>query len=78
MGLKGEEIPFEARIMAIADVYDALVSKRCYKERMSFAEADKIILEGMGSQFDLKLKDAYLEAKPRFEAFYADEFAQEQ
>ena len=53
-GLKGEEIPLEARIMAIADVYDALVSKRVYKESMSFEEADRIISEGMGTHFDTK------------------------
>lgn len=78
MGLRGKEIPLEARIMAIADVYDALVSKRCYKERMSFEEADRIIMEGMGNQFDADLKSAYLEAKDRFEAFYLEEFALEE
>ncbi len=46
--IAGEDIPYEARIMAIADVYDALVSKRVYKERMSFEKADSIIMEGMG------------------------------
>ena len=69
--LKGEEIPLEARIMAIADVYDALVSKRVYKESMSFEEADRIIMEGMGTQFDAKLKPYYIKAKPRFEAYYS-------
>ena len=48
-GLKGEEIPQEARIMAVADVYDALVSKRVYKERMPFEKADQIMMEGMGN-----------------------------
>ncbi len=69
-GLKGEEIPFEARIMAIADVYDALVSKRVYKESMSFEEADKIIMDGMGKHFDAGLKEYYVKARPRFEAYY--------
>ncbi|MBO6089428.1 MAG: HD domain-containing protein [Lachnospiraceae bacterium] len=69
--LKGEEIPLEARIMAIADVYDALVSKRVYKESMSFEEADRIIMEGMGTQFDLRLKKYYEKARPRFEAYYS-------
>lgn len=68
--LKGEEIPFEARIMAIADVYDALVSKRVYKERMSFEEADRIIMEGMGSQFDPALKPYYVASRPRLEEYY--------
>ena len=69
-GLKGEEIPLEARIMAIADVYDALVSKRVYKEKMSFEEADRIIMEGMGQHFDMSLKSAYEKARPRLEKYY--------
>ncbi len=69
-GLKGEEIPLEARIMAIADVYDALVSKRVYKEKMSFEEADRIILEGMGKHFDKSLEPYYVAARPRLEAYY--------
>ena len=70
-GLRGEEIPIEARIMAIADVYDALVSKRVYKESMSFEQADSIIMEGMGSQFDPALEPYYLRAKPHLEEYYA-------
>ena len=71
-GLKGKQIPPEARIMAIADVYDALVSKRVYKEKMSFEKADSIILEGMGSQFDPALEEAYKAARPKLEAYYAN------
>ncbi len=70
-GLKGEEIPLEARIMAIADVYDALVSKRVYKDKMSFEEADKIIMDGMGRQFDEKLKKYYIAARPMMESYYS-------
>jgi putative two-component system response regulator len=70
-GLKGDAIPPEARIMAVADVYDALVSKRVYKDSMSFAQADSIMLEGMGSQFDPHLKDAYEAARPKLEAYYS-------
>ncbi len=70
-GLKGEEIPLEARIMAIADVYDALVSKRVYKESMSFEEADKIIMESMGKHFDEGLKEYYVKARPRLEVYYS-------
>ena len=70
-GLKGEEIPFEARIMAIADVYDALVSKRVYKDSMSFEEADKIIMEGMGKHFDESLKEYYVKARPKLEEYYS-------
>lgn len=68
--LKGEEIPLEARIMAIADVYDALVSKRVYKESMSFEAADKIIMEGMGKHFDKKLEPFYVAARPKLEEYY--------
>ena len=70
-GLKGEEIPLEARIMAIADVYDALVSKRVYKESMSFEKADSIMTEGMGRHFDKRLEPYYIAARPRLEAYYS-------
>lgn len=69
--LKGDHIPLEARIMAIADVYDALVSKRVYKESYSFEKADRIILEGMGTQFDPALKPCYELARPQLEAYYS-------
>ena len=68
--LAGEQIPLEARIMAIADVYDALVSKRVYKESMPFDKADEIIMEGMGSQFDPGLKECYCAARPKLEEYY--------
>ena len=71
--LKGDGIPIEARIMAIADVYDALVSKRVYKKEFSFEEADRIILEGMGTQFDPALRKIYEAARPELEAYYAEE-----
>ena len=71
--LKGDEIPLEARIMAMADVYDALVSKRVYKEPYSFEEADRIILDGMGTQFDPVLKPYYEAARPKLEAYYTKE-----
>ena len=69
-GLHGEEIPLEARIMAVADVYDALVSRRVYKDSMSFEQADAIIMEGFGRHFDPALRDSYLRARPRLEAYY--------
>ena len=59
-GLAGEEIPLSARVMAVADVFDALVSKRCYKEPFSFEKAMSIIEEGAGSHFDPKVADAFL------------------
>ena len=51
----GEDIPLEARLMAIADVYDALVSRRIYKEPMPPKDAFKVILEGAGTHFDPKI-----------------------
>ena len=69
--LAGDDIPIEARIMAVADVYDVLVSKRSYKEKMSFEDADRIILEGMGSQFDKSMEPFYIKARPKLEAYYS-------
>ena len=69
-GLKGEEIPLEARIMAIADVYDALVSKRVYKEKMSFEQANQIIMDGMGKHFDKRLEVFYVAAREKLEDYY--------
>lgn len=60
MGLKGEEIPLEARIMSIVDVYDALTSKRPYKEPFSHEKAYAIIVEGRGTQFDPELVDEFV------------------
>lgn len=68
--LEGDKIPLEARIMAIADVYDALVSKRVYKESMSFEQADKIMMESMGKHFDKQLEKYYISARPKLEAYY--------
>ena len=72
-GLKGEEIPLEARIMAVVDVYDALVSKRTYKERYSFDKANEIIVSLMGSQFDPRLKKYYQKARTKLESYYLSE-----
>ena len=64
--LKGEEIPLAARIMAIADVFDALISKRCYKEAIPREEAYKIIEEESGTHFDPKLVEVFLRHKKEF------------
>ena len=61
--------------MAIADVYDALVSKRVYKASMPFDKADAIIMEGMGTQFDPQLERYYVAARPRLEAYYSEQEA---
>ena len=65
-GLRGREIPLSARIMAIADVFDALTSKRCYKEALSFDEAIKIIKEESGTHFDPLLVEVFLKHKEDF------------
>ena len=61
-GLKGEEIPLSARIMAVADVFDALVSKRSYKDGFPFEKAMAIIAEGSGNHFDPNVAGALLHA----------------
>lgn len=65
-GLKEEEIPLSARIMAIADVFDALVSKRCYKESMPVDEAFKIMESESGTHFDPKLIEIFLKHKEKY------------
>ena len=62
-GLKGEEIPLSARIMAVADVFDALVSKRSYKEGMPLDKAFSIIKEDAGTHFDPVVAEAFLNAE---------------
>lgn len=69
-GLKGEEIPIEARIMALADVFDALVSKRCYKDAFSFDKAFEIIQNDAGSHFDEKLAEVFISCRPELEDYY--------
>ncbi len=67
-GISGEDIPLCARIMAIADVFDALVSKRCYKDAFSFDKAFKIIEESSGTHFDPTLAEIFLKIRPQIEA----------
>lgn len=62
-GLSGNDIPLSARIVAIADVYDALISKRIYKEAFSHQVAREIISEESGKHFDPVLVDAFLEVE---------------
>lgn len=66
LGLKGERIPLSARLMAIADVYDALISSRPYKEGMPHARAVEILREGRGSDFDPRILDIFLDINERF------------
>ena len=69
-GLKGEEIPIEARIMAFADVFDALVTKRCYKEAYDYDTAFEIMEKEFGSHFDPNLGKIFLECKTALGAMY--------
>jgi putative two-component system response regulator len=59
-GLAGEDIPLQGRVMALADVYDALVSERPYKKAFSHREAVKIIDEGKGTMFDPGLTEIFI------------------
>ena len=69
-GRAGREIPLCARIMAVADVFDALSSKRCYKEPMPLAQCFAIIEEGAGQEFDPVLADIFLRHRQKVEAIY--------
>jgi putative two-component system response regulator len=65
-GLKGTDIPLLGRIMAVADVYDALISVRPYKKAFSHEEAVRIIGEGSGTQFDPALVDVFMRVSDQF------------
>ena len=67
-GLAGEAIPLSARIMALADVFDALISRRVYKDAIPFARVRKIIAEERGRQFDPDITDVFLANYAQFEA----------
>jgi len=74
-GLKGEQIPVPGRLMALADSYDALTSKRVYKPQIPHEKAVDIIIEEKGSHFDPEVVDAFLEVKENFRQIslkYAD------
>lgn len=69
-GLSGKSIPFEARIMALADVFDALVSKRVYKDSLSYDKAFEIIEESCGQHFDPDLCREFMHCRPQLEKLY--------
>ena len=81
-GLDGKRIPFEARIMAIVDVFDALVSKRYYKKAMAYNEAFKIIEDERGSHFDPELADSFFAIKKEiidlYESFNDTDYSREE
>lgn len=64
-GLAGQDIPLCARIMAVADVFDAIFSKRCYKEAMEFEEAFEIVIGESGEHFDPQIIEAFVAAKEK-------------
>jgi len=67
-GLKGDDIPIAARLMAVADVYDALISRRVYKPAFSHETAVGIMKEGRGTHFDPDILDAFLDIEETFRA----------
>jgi putative two-component system response regulator len=74
-GLQGTEIPLVARILALGDVYDALTSKRCYKEAFSHDKSRQIVIESGGSHFDPEVVEAFIQTEDEFmriREFYQD------
>jgi putative two-component system response regulator len=65
-GLVGEAIPIAARLMALADVYDALMSRRVYKMPMSLEQTTQLLRDGRGTHFDPDVVDAYLACMDQF------------
>lgn len=74
-GLSGEDIPISGRLMAVADVYDALISRRCYKPPFRHEAAVEIIAEGRGKHFDPDMVDAFVDLSETFRDI-AIEFAE--
>lgn len=73
-GLAGDDIPIPGRLMALADVYDALISPRVYKPGMTHDQATEIIVQGAGTHFDPEVVGAFLDLSPEFTTI-AREFA---
>lgn len=73
-GLAGEDIPLCARIMAVADVFDAVSSRRCYREAMPLEECYRIIENGRGTDFDPDVVDAFMSEREKIEEIYFSTF----
>ena len=71
-GLKGDEIPLSARIMAVSDVFDALVSKRSYKEPFTFEKAIDIIRQGAGNHFDPVIAEVFVNNAERVKKIFEE------
>ena len=70
-GLAGDAIPVAARLMAVADVYDALISQRVYKDALPHDRAVQIVFQGRGAHFDPDMVDAFIEIQHEFAAIAA-------
>jgi len=73
-GLKGKDIPISARLMAVADVYDAIVSRRVYKDELSHAHAIDVIIQGSGAHFDPDVVAAFVSIEDEFR-YIAERFS---
>lgn len=76
LGLSGQDIPLSGRIMAVADVYDALISRRCYKPPFTHAHSMELMLKSRGEIFDPAVFDAFLSIEPQIQQIasqYQDE-----
>ena len=71
-GLKRKEIPLAARIMAIADVFDAVSEKRCYRDAMPLDRCFEIIFEGSGQDFEPMLVEVFLDIRDEVEKIHKD------
>lgn len=76
-GLQGESIPLAARIMAVADVFDAVSEKRCYRDAMPLEKCFEIIRAGSGSDFDPKIADLFLSIRDDIESIHDNYMKQE-
>ena len=76
-GLKEDEIPLCARIMAVADVFDAVSEKRCYREAMPLEKCFSIISEGSGQDFDPIIAEVFLDIKDKVKQIHAEQTFEE-
>ncbi len=71
-GLRGEQIPFLARIISVVDAFDAMTSDRQYRSRMDVEHAKNQLVQGRGTQFDSQVVDVFLGLLERYEDILAD------
>ena len=76
-GKAGEDIPLCARIMSVADVFDAVSAKRCYRDAMPISKCYEIIEEGRGRDFDPRIVHTFLDIKDRIEEVYREKYDEE-